>query len=74
MNDKQVLILKLGREAAKDRGSKTLVEAESLGWDEVERFYDLAIKEHCERMARAIEAMPFGATSDSFAIFVREFK
>lgn len=40
----------------------------------IERFANLVIQEHCERMARAIEAMPFGATSDSFAVFVREFK
>lgn len=42
--------------------------------DGMKAMVDIAIQDHCERMAKAIEKMPFGDTSQSFAIFVREFK
>lgn len=42
--------------------------------EELERFYELAVADFKERLAQAIEQMPFGDTATSFAVFVRNFK
>jgi len=41
---------------------------------EIERFAALVAAAEREAIAQAIEDMPFGDTSRSFAIFVRNFK
>ena len=43
-----------------------------LTMEELERFANAVQKAKCEELAKKIEAMPFGATSDSFAVWVRE--
>ena len=53
-----------------------------IGWGEgiggmpdfLERFTTLVEADFKERLAQAIEKMPFGDTAASFATFVREFK
>ena len=53
-----------------------------IGWGEgiggmpdfLERFAFLVEDDFKERLAQAIEKMPFGDTAASFATFVREFK
>jgi hypothetical protein len=40
----------------------------------VQDFAEAIREDFQERLAQAIEAMPFGDTSDSFAVFVRDFK
>ena len=42
--------------------------------EELERFYDLAVADFKNRLAQAIEQMPFGDTATSFATFVRNFE
>ena len=40
--------------------------------EEIERFYQLVIKHDREQLAKKIEKLPFGDTSQSFAVWVRE--
>lgn len=40
----------------------------------LEKFAALVIQEDREKLAKAIQAFPFGDTASSFARFVREFK
>lgn len=42
--------------------------------EDFKRFAALAIQEDRDKLAKAIEAMPFGDTASSFAKFVRDFK
>lgn len=42
--------------------------------EQIERFAALVIQEDREKLAKAIQALPFGDTASSFARFVREFK
>ena len=43
-----------------------------FGVNQLERFAQLVEKRKCEELARKIEAMPFGTTGESFAVWVRE--
>ena len=40
--------------------------------EELKKFTDLVIQQERERIAKKIEQLPFGDTSASFAIYVRE--
>lgn len=40
--------------------------------EEIQHFYQLVIKHDREQLAKKIEKLPFGDTSQSFAIWVRE--
>jgi hypothetical protein len=53
-----------------DVQAKSLRQAEMLGRANATS----AVANFQERLADAIEAMPFGDTADSFATFVRDFK
>ena len=46
----------------------------TLTQEEIERFASLVIQEDREKLAKAIQGLPFGDTASSFARFVREFK
>ena len=68
-------IIRMAREA-KDRGSDDQ-DTEAIDWViftpfELERFVALVAQLDRERIAKKIEQLPFGDTSASFAIFVRE--
>ena len=53
-----------------DLQARSLRQAEILGRSNATS----AVADFQERLADAIEAMPFGDTADSFAIYVRNFK
>ena len=42
--------------------------------DDLERFAALVEQDFKERLAQAIEQLPFGDTAQSFATYVRDFK
>ena len=64
-------VLELAREAG-------FVNLADKYWDcttaGIERFHELAQADFKNRLAQAIEQMPFGDTATSFATFVRNFK
>ena len=60
-------VLELAREAG-------IIEGFNDVHPSIERFYELAQAEFKNRLAQAIEQMPFGDTATSFAVFVRNFK
>ena len=63
---------------------KIIAMAREAGWDmdetvdgfsvRLERFTTLVQDDYKNRLAAAIEEMPFGDTASSFATFVRNFK
>ena len=68
-------IIRMAREA-KDGGSDD-PDTEAIDWViftpfELQRFTTLVAQLERERIAKKIEQLPFGDTSASFAIFVRE--
>lgn len=59
-------IIRMAREAG-------LVNWEATAYaNELERFAHLVAQQERERIAKKIEQLPFGDTSASFAIYVRE--
>ena len=44
----------------------------SVSWGDLERFAHLVIKHDREQLAKKIEKLPFGDTSQSFAVWVRQ--
>ena len=68
-------IIKLAREAC----DADKVDAWHNGFwtvtqEELERFAALVEQDFKERLAQAIEQLPFGDTAQSFATYVRDFK
>lgn len=66
-------IIEMARQAWADSGEGWVVK----GWFEdraraLEAFAKLVEKRKCEELARKIEAMPFGTTGESFAVWIRE--
>ncbi len=43
-----------------------------VSWGDLERFAHLVIKHDREQLAKKIEKLPFGDTSQSFAVWVRQ--
>ena len=60
-------IVELAREAG-------IIEGFNDVHPSIERFHELAQADFKNRLAQAIEQMPFGDTATSFAVFVRNFK
>ena len=60
-------IVELAREAG-------IIEGFNDVHPSIERFYELAQADFKNRLAQAIEELPFGDTAASFAAFVRNFK
>ena len=60
-------IVELAREAG-------IIEGFNDVHPSIERFYELAQADFKNRLAQAIEELPFGDTATSFAVFVRGFK
>ena len=68
-------IIRMAREA-KDGGSDD-PDTEAIDWViftpfELQRFATLVAQQERERISKKIEQLPFGDTSASFAIYVRE--
>jgi hypothetical protein len=61
-------IIRMAREAG------FIINNENSATWSLERFAALVIQEDRQKLAKTIEAMPFGDTASSFAKFVREFQ
>lgn len=64
-------IIRMAREAGFNVEKGYLLRITGIDED-LERFAALVASAECERIAKKIEQLPFGDTSASFAIFVRE--
>ena len=69
-------IIRIAREASNNSEFTFVPEQDDdlvcLYLDELEQFTSIVIQLERERIAKKIEQLPFGDTSASFAIFVRE--
>ena len=69
-------IIRIAREASNNSEFTFVPEQDDdlvcLYLDELERFASIVIQLERERIAKKIEQLPFGDTSASFAIYVRE--
>jgi hypothetical protein len=44
----------------------------SVSWHDLKRIYEIGAEDERERLAKKIEKLPFGDTSQSFAVWVRQ--
>ena len=65
-------IISMARESGFDWSGNELTWESVICTEELERFAKLVEKRKCEELADKIAQMPFGDTSASFAIWVRE--
>lgn len=69
-------IIRIAREASNNSEFTFVQEQDDdlvcLYLDELERFTSIVAQLERERIAKKIEQLPFGDTSSSFAIYVRE--